>query len=50
MAKLIHKNNDLIIRKPENLINARYKLSPLAIKFLSTIIANIKRSDDIDEE
>ena len=50
MAKLIHKNNDLIIRKPENLVNARYKLSPLAIKFLSTIIANIKRNDDVDEE
>jgi len=50
MAKLIHKKNDLIIRKPENLVNARYKLSPLAIKFLSTIIANVKRSDDVDEE
>ena len=50
MAKLIHKKDELIIRKPENLVNARYKLSPLAIKFLSTIIANIKRSDDVDEE
>jgi plasmid replication initiation protein len=50
MAKLIHKKNDLIVRKPENLVKARYKLSPLAIKFLSTIIANIKRSDDVDEE
>ena len=50
MAKLIKANGDLIIKKPENLVKARYKLSPLAIKFLSTIIANLKRSDDINEE
>ena len=50
MAKLIKANGDLIIKKPENLVKARYKLSPLAIKFLSTIIANLKRSDDVNEE
>jgi plasmid replication initiation protein len=32
------------------LVKARFKLSPLAIKFLSTIIANIKRGDNLDEE
>ena len=50
MGKLVEPKEDLIIRKPENLVKARYKLSPLAIKFLSTIIANIKISDDVDEE
>ena len=50
MPKFIETKKDLIIRKPENLVKARYKLSPLAIKFLSTIIANIKRSDDVNEE
>ncbi len=50
MSKMVRPKEDLIIRKPENLVKARYKLSPLAIKFLSTIIANVKRGDDIDEE
>ena len=50
MAKLLETKENLIIRKPENIVRARYKLSPLAIKFLSIIIANIKRSDGIDEE
>jgi len=50
MARLLETKEDLIIRKPENIVKARYKLSPLAIKFLSTIIANIKRSDSTDEE
>jgi len=50
MAKLIKADGDLVIKKPENLVKARYKLSPLAIKFLSTIIANLRRSDEINEE
>jgi len=50
MARFIKADGNLIIKKPENLVKARYKLSPLAIKFLSTIIANIKRSDDTNEE
>ena len=50
MAKVVRAKGDLIIKKPENLVKARYKLSPLAIKFLSTIIANIKRGDNLDEE
>ena len=50
MAKLIKADGDLVIKKPENLVKARFKLSPLAIKFLSTIIANLKRSDEINEE
>jgi plasmid replication initiation protein len=50
MAKTVKAKEDLIIKKPENLVKARYKLSPLAIKFLSTIITSIKRSDNINEE
>ena len=50
MAKLVVANGDLEVKKSEDLVKARYKLSPLAIKFLSTIIANLKRSDSIDEE
>jgi len=50
MAKVVVPKGDLIVKKSEDLVKARYKLSPLAIKFLSTIIANLKRSDGIDEE
>jgi len=50
MAKMVVPSANLVIKKSEDLVKARYKLSPLAIKFLSTIIANIKRSDDVDEE
>ena len=50
MARVVRTNGDLKVKKSEDLVKARYKLSPLAIKFLSTIIANLKRSDDLDEE
>jgi len=41
---------DLEVKKSELIIKARYKLSPLAIKFISVVIGNLKRSDDINEE
>ena len=50
MAKIISTNNDLEIKKSEAIVKARYKLSPLAIKFISIVISNLKRSDDINEE
>jgi plasmid replication initiation protein len=43
------KNND-IVRKSEFLVKARYRLNPLALKFITTIIANLKRSDEIDKK
>ena len=39
-----------IVRKSEALVRARYKLNPLALKFVTTIIANVKRSDEPDRE
>ena len=50
MAKLIQTNGNLEVKKSEAIVKARYKLSPLAIKFISVIISNLKRSDDINEE
>ena len=50
MAKLIQTNSNLEVKKSEAIVKARYKLSPLAIKFISVIISNLRRSDDINEE
>ena len=50
MAKHIQTTGDLEVKKSEAIVKARYKLSPLAIKFISVIISNLKRSDDINEE
>jgi len=50
MAKIVKTNGDLEVKKSEAIVKARYKLSPLAIKFITTIIANLKRSDDVNEE
>ena len=41
---------DLVVRKSETIVKARYRLSPLAIKFISVVIANLKRSDDLNQE
>ena len=43
-------NEKLEVKKSESIVKARYKLSPLAIKFISTIIANLKRSDTDNQE
>ena len=50
MSKIVRTNKKLIIKKSEAIVKARYKLSPLAIKFISIVISNLKRSDDINEE
>ena len=50
MAKHIQTTGDLEVKKSEAIVKARYKLSPLAIKFISVIISNLRRSDDINEE
>ena len=50
MAKFIQAKGELEVKKSEAIIKARYKLSPLAIKFISVVISNLKRSDDINEE
>ncbi len=50
MAKIIRADGDLEVKKSEAIVKARYKLSPLAIKFISVVISNLKRSDDLNEE
>ena len=50
MAKIIRADGDLEVKKSEAIVKARYKLSPLAIKFISVVISNLKRSDDVNEE
>ena len=50
MAKIVKASKNLEITKSEAIVKARYKLSPLAIKFISVVLSNLKRSDDINEE
>ena len=51
MKVMIKTHKNLEVRKPEVLVKkTRYKLGTLAIKFLNTIIANLKKDDDIDEK
>ena len=50
MAKIVRADVDLEVKKSEAIVKARYKLSPLAIKFISVVISNLKRSDDVNEE
>jgi len=48
--KILKPQNNDIVRKSEALTKARYKLNPLMLKFITAIIANIKRSDDPDKK
>ena len=50
MAKIVKASKNLEITKSEAIVKARYKLSPLAIKFISVVLSNLKRSDDLNEE
>ena len=49
MAKLIEVNGDLEVKKADIIVRARYKLNPLSLKFITTLIAGLKRSDHINE-
>ena len=49
MAKLLQVNGDLEVKKADVVVKARYKLNPLSLKFITTLIAGLKRSDDINE-
>jgi len=48
--RYVDTRKDLVVRKSETIVKARYRLSPLAIKFISVVIANLKRSDDLNQE
>jgi len=49
MAKLIQVNGDLEVKKADVVVRARYKLNPLSLKFITTLIAGLKRGDSINE-
>jgi len=49
MAKLIKVNGDLEVKKADVVVRARYKLNPLSLKFVTSLIAGLKRGDDINE-
>jgi len=49
MAKRIEVNGDLEVKKVDLIVRARYKLNPLSLKFITALIAGLKRSDDINE-
>jgi len=50
MAKLIQVNGDLEVKKADVIVKSRYKLNPLPLKFITTLITGLKRGDDINEE
>jgi plasmid replication initiation protein len=49
MAKLIQINGNLEVKKADVVVKARYKLNPLSLKFITTLIAGLKRSDSVNE-
>ena len=50
MSKIIEVNGKIEVKKADAIVQARYKLNPLAIKFITVLITGIKRSDPINEE
>jgi len=49
MAKLIQVSGDLEVKKADVIVRARYKLNPLSLKFITSLIAGLKRGDDVNE-
>jgi len=47
---LIIPSKDMEVRKSEALLRARYQLGELAIKLVSIIYSNVKRSDEVGKE
>jgi len=50
MAKVLQVKEDLEVKKSEFIVKARYKLNTLSLKFITSLIAGLKRSDEVDEE
>ncbi len=50
MNNLVNVNEESRVKKTEALIRGRYELNPLALKFITAIIACLKRGDPIDKE
>ncbi len=49
MAKLIEVHKNLEVKKADVVVKARYKLNPLSLKFITTLITGLKRSDEVNE-
>jgi hypothetical protein len=50
MAELVMVNDEMEIRKSEALVKSRYKLKPLPLKLITTLISCVQSSDSIDQE
>ncbi len=50
MSNVIVPDKHDVVRKSDFLVKARYKLNPLALKFITLVIANVKKSDEVDKE
>ena len=50
MARHIEINGKLKVKKADAIVKARYKLNPLSLKFVTALIAGMKRGDNINEE
>lgn len=49
MSNVIVPDKHDVVRKSDFLVKARYKLNPLALKFITLVIANVKKSDEVDK-
>ena len=49
MAKLIEVNGKIEVKKADVIVRARYKLNPLSLKFITSLIAGLRRGDSINE-
>ena len=50
MARIIQVDKNMQVKKSEAVVNARYKLNPLSLKFITTLIAGLKFGDNENEE
>ena len=46
MPRLIQVDENMQVKKAEAVVNARYKLNPLSLKFITVLIAGLKFSDN----
>jgi|GEM_PF-3077361 len=49
MAKHIEVNGNLEVKKADVIVKARYKLNPLSLKFITSLIAGLRRGDEPNE-
>jgi len=49
MARHIDVSSDTEVVKSDVIVRARYRLNPLSLKFITVLIAGLKRSDDLNQ-